>query len=89
MAKNRGCLGEGIKAAILSEFPELQVKLEEIPNCELADDIVLGSGGGSSGSGKSKGKREPSAYNNFTGACMKDNHTMKECAVLWKEQKSQ
>lgn len=36
---------------------------------------------------KSTGKKGASTYNRFVGDCMKEGHSMKECASFWNEMK--
>lgn len=86
------CLSKGLKDVLLHEAShivssiakrEYEEAIKEIETCPAGMLIGLEpavsqrkSGGGA--------KRAPSAYNEHTGACMKQGKSMKECALAWK-----
>lgn len=86
------CIGKEVRKLILSEFPQHEGILSEIPTCVGPKDIKViiekakGKGGG-------RGKSE---YNMFISQCMKDKGikgfgqaagAMKECAAQWRAKK--
>jgi len=82
------CLGKLIKDTLSEKLPGLADVLEEIPTCEEDANIELCMNEpreATKGSGRKK--RAPSAYNRYTGSCMKEGNSMKECASRWKTQK--
>ena len=87
------CLGPKVKAAISSQIKGTAVQeiLDAIPDCKEPTAIQM------CGGKKGKGKRAPSAYNNYIGECMRAKHikgfsnaapAMRECALEWKNKKT-
>ncbi len=86
MPKNCGCLDPDLKKAVLQELTGQPA---------LAEAIKASPNGGPGGVGKG-GKRAPSAYNIFSGECMREKGVkgfgqaapaMKACAADWRAKK--
>jgi hypothetical protein len=87
------CLGEDIKQLLQTlGDPDVDKILKEIEDCPIATEIELCP--------VTKGKRAPSAYQQFISVCMKAKAPegmafgdapkyMKQCAAEWKEHKAQ
>ncbi|MDM7913237.1 MAG: hypothetical protein QUS09_09085 [Methanotrichaceae archaeon] len=81
MAKCTPCLGDDIKDILRSNVDDphtLQI-IENIASCEQPVDIQFCG----------RGKRAPSKYQQFVGACLREGKSIKECAAEWKTQKEQ
>lgn len=90
------CLSPQVKALIQKElhlisdeatrkvFTEIVKVVASCPAGQQVGVELLESGRG----GRARReKRAPSEYNTFTGNCMRQGKSMKECAVAWRRQK--
>ena len=87
------CLGKDVKELLETlDDAEVDKLLKEIPDCPISAGIELCP--------VTKGKRAPSAYQQFVSVCMKSKAPdgmsfgeapkyMKQCAAEWKEHKNQ
>ena len=86
MPRCRPCLGADVKEAILKEVPGLKEILGKVADCPDRREITLCG----------RGKRQPSAYQEFVGQCMKGKgiksfaeapQAIRSCAAEWRERK--
>lgn len=75
MAKCVPCLSARVKEAIINSIDDepLATMIDDIAECEDGLDIDL--------CGR---KRRLSPYTQFASECMKQDKTMRECAIEWK-----
>lgn len=81
-----GLISQAVKESGMSASKKHK-ELERWNNLSSCDDGSVIQTKARKGKGE-KGKRAPSAYNIFTGDCMKKGKSMKQCAVDWKKQKA-
>ena len=86
MPRCKPCLGSDIKAVILKEIPSLKDVLGKVADCPGPRSLELCG----------RGKRQPSAYQEFVGQCMKGKsiksfaeapQAIRSCAAEWRERK--
>lgn len=74
------CISGDLKELLASDDPKIMKILDELDECEDGSSVGFEQKG-------KKGKRKPSAYNEFIGSCMKSGKGMKDCAGNWKREK--
>ena len=83
----RDMLVEAIDVSSMSKAEKTREReaIEDIATCDGSRPLKTKAGRGGGGE---KAKRQPSAYNEHTGRCMKAGKSMKDCASEWHQRKS-